>query len=543
VSTVAGETIGQKHNTIGWNYPRLEKEYRWVLVVSILILAFGSLPIIAGYFAQTLDQRFIGTFFDRSDYAVHLAMMNYGEQGAWGYQFRFTTEPHSIAYVKIFYIILGHLGGWIHLPANVLFQAARLLFSLLACLSIYRLLRRVFPSQDQRRLAFLLAMLGAGVGWFQVLFGLISAENFPVDLWFIDAYPLFCFDLFPHFSAVIAAVAIAITAFLDHTRQPQWQNIAIIVTCAVFVQIVNPIAFILADISMAGVFCFSCWQNRRLNFRLALSLGIIAVFQIPLLVYAFILLTRDPIWALFTSQNVTLSPSPIFYLLGFGLFWPFVIAGIIKAIQEREPGIGWAIFWTISAFGLAYSPFNSQRRFLLVATVPLAVLATPAILDLSRWLSVRLRLKKYSGAVIITTLMSLSTLMLVGTYSLTMRSKPSALFEPAALVQAVDWLGKNGSSEEVVLASEPSSQLVAMRTPLRLYFGHVMETLHYDEKSLEVQAFFQGELAGEWLEAHGITWVIYGPHEAIWSEIPPEAPNLEIAYQNEQVIIYRITHP
>ena len=60
------------------------KEYCWVFVVSILILAFGTLPIIAGYAAQTPEQRFVGTFFDKQDYAVHMAMINYGEQGGWG---------------------------------------------------------------------------------------------------------------------------------------------------------------------------------------------------------------------------------------------------------------------------------------------------------------------------------------------------------------------------------------------------------------------------------------------------------------------------
>ena len=152
------------------------KEYSWVLVVSILFLALGSLPLIVGYASQTPDLRFIGTFFDKPDYAVHMAMMHYGEQGGWGYQLRFTTEPHTIAIVRIFYVVLGHFGSWIHLPADVLYQAARLLFGLAALLSIYRLLTRVFLSINQRRLAFVLAILGSGVGWFQVITGLIPAK-------------------------------------------------------------------------------------------------------------------------------------------------------------------------------------------------------------------------------------------------------------------------------------------------------------------------------------------------------------------------------
>jgi hypothetical protein len=294
---------------------------------------------------------------------------------------------------------------------------------------------------------------------------------------------------------------------------------------------------------MAGVFAFSCWQKRRLDLQLALTPGLVAVIQIPLLLYSLVLFTRDPAWALFTSQNATLSPPPIYYLLGFGLFWPFAIAGAAKTLREREPGLGWAIVWTVSAFGLAYLPVNIQRRFLISITLPLAVLATPALLAFSHWLSVRLRLSKYTGAVLLTALASISSLLLVGNSIMIMMNRPSTLFEPVALVQAVDWLAKNGTPDDVVLASEPTSQLVAIRTPLRLYFGHEMETLQYDKKSREVQLFYQGAQPGDWLEAKGITWVVFGPHESEGRWMPSEASNLEIAFQNGLVIIYKFSHP
>src|SRR5689334_14461565 len=116
------------------------KEHRWALVASLLIVVLGSVPLLVGYVSQTPEERFVGTMFDRQDYAVHLAMIHYGAQGGWDYQFRFTTEAHTRAYVKIIYVVLGHLTGWTGLPADVIFLAARLLFGLLACFSIYILL-------------------------------------------------------------------------------------------------------------------------------------------------------------------------------------------------------------------------------------------------------------------------------------------------------------------------------------------------------------------------------------------------------------------
>jgi hypothetical protein len=516
------------------------KEYRWPLVLSALLIAFGSLPLIVGYAAQTPEQRFIGTYFDQPDYAVHLAMMHYGEQGGWDYTLRFTTEPHNPAYVRLFYVVLGHVGGWIHLPAAGSFQIARVLFGLLACLSIYRLFRRIFPYAPQRRLAFLLTLLGSGVGWFQVLFGLVPTRISPVDLWLIDAYPLFSINLFPHFSAVIAALAITLTAFLDHSERPRLRNLGVIAACAIFVQVVNPIAFVLPDLAMAGIFIFSCWKTRKFSIPLALSLCLIAIIQIPLLLYTFILLTRDPVWAIFTTQNATLSPIPVYYLLGFALFWPFALVGAIKAFRNRDKLSGWAVVWILCAFGLAYLPVAIQRRFLIAVTLPLAVLATPSLLDLSRWLSERFRLGKYTGAVVVAGLASMSSLLLVGLFSMNTGSRPANQFEPAALVQAVDWLGRNGAANDVVLAADPTSQLVAIRTPLRLFSGHEMETLHYEEKTEAIQRFYNGDQSNGWLEAQGINWVILGPHERKNIQGSPDITSLQLAYQNDLVSVFKV---
>jgi hypothetical protein len=517
-------------------------EYRWVWVVSLLLLAIGSLPIITGYAIQTPGQRFTGAIYDQQDYAVHLAAMHYGEQGGWGYQMRFTSETQPVTFLKTFYVILGHFGGWLQIPAAGLYQAARLGFGLLACLSIYRLMTRVFPSIKQRRLAFLLTMLGAGMGWFQVFSGLVSAQVAPVDLWLSDAYPLFSIDLFPHFSATIAALAIAITAFLDQTVRPRWRNIAVIAACAILVQIVNPIAFILADLAMAGILVFFFWRNHRVDIPLALGLGLIAVIQIPLALYSFFLLTRDPVWSIFTAQNATPSPAPFHYLFGFGLFWPFAIWGAVSAFRTRSD-TGWAAIWVIGAFGLAYLPVAIQRRFLLAITLPLAILATPNLLRFSGWLRARLRLGANTGAYLVIGLASISTFLLIGILTLNVLKRTSPQFEPTKLVQAVDWLGKNGASEDVVLASEPTSLLVAIRTPLRLYSGHTMETLHYLEKVQALQRFSRAEQPSGWLGSQGITWVVFGPHELDWQVAATDPSGMEIAYRNDLVRIYQVLRP
>jgi hypothetical protein len=514
------------------------KEYCWALVVSLLILALSSAPVLTGCATQTSEQRFIGTFYDRQDYAVHLAMMHYGEQGSWNYQLRFTTEPHNSVYIRTFYVVLGHIGGWFSIPTPLLFQISRLGFGLLALCAIYRLMTRIFSSTGERRLAFVLAAIGAGLGWLQMPLGLTPDPNIsPFDMWHIDAYILMGISLFPHFSATIAALVLAVTAFLDHLQKPRWQNIAFIAACAIFVQIVNPIAFILADVAMVGAFVFACWKNRKVDWQIFLTLCLLAIIQIPLLLYGLILLTRDPAWAIFTLQNATLSPPPLYLFFGFGLFWPFVIFGTLKALQNRDAKLGWAIFWAFFAFSLAYSPVAIQRRFLLAITIPLAILATPALINFSVWLSSQLRLGKLTGAWLVVALTALSPLILLAAYSANMTLRPGLLFESTALVDAVDWLGENSAPDDVVLAAEPTAQLVAIRTPLRLFLGHEMETLHYREKSQLVEQFYRDGQSADWLAAKGVDWVVFGPHEKEWGNV---SLNLPVVFQNDQVVIYEV---
>ena len=519
-------------------------EYRWVLVVALVIVLFASVPLFVGYGSQTADQRFVGAIYDRQDYSVHLAMMHYGAAGGWDYQLRFTTEQHTATYLKTFYVALGHLTGWMGVQLDVVFHVVGALLGLLVCLLIYRLLTRIFPGVNQRRFALVLIICGSGFGWIQIPFGLLpDPKIWPIDVWLIDAYIFFSIALFPHFSALIAALVLALTAFLDHLEQPRWRHIAIMAACALFVQMVNPVVFGLADIAMLGAFVFSCWQKRSFNRLSALTLGLLAIIQLPLLAYSYNLLTRDPSWAVFTTQNATPSPPPIYLLLGYGLFWPFAVLGAINAFRRPSAGSGLAVFWAVATFTLAYLPLAIQRRFLLAATIPLGILAMPTIFEFSAWLGNRVSIRKSTGAVMIVMLTSLGSLFLVALYSINISARPANLFEPLALVQAVDWLGKHGGANDVVLASEPTAQLVAMRTPLRLYFGHEMETLYFDAKQSQVKSFYSGLQPQSWLAGLPINWVVYGPHEKELGTVAPAGPDLKIVYQNDSVTIYKVTPP
>lgn len=85
-----------------------EKDLFWFAIIAIIILTFSSIPFFVGVSSETDEWRFKGIYFDTEDYAVHLSMMQAGRLGDWAYQLRFTDESHSAAYLRLFYVVLGH---------------------------------------------------------------------------------------------------------------------------------------------------------------------------------------------------------------------------------------------------------------------------------------------------------------------------------------------------------------------------------------------------------------------------------------------------
>ena len=157
------------------------KELAWVFVVSTIILVWASIPTWAGYKAETSDLRFRGLYLDTQDYAVHISMMEAGKHGETAYQFRFTTETHNPAYLRLFYIALGHISRVFNTPTEGTFHAARWLLGYLALFSLYLLMRRIFPGTFWIQATFLLATLGSGLGWLQLILNWTSGPITPID--------------------------------------------------------------------------------------------------------------------------------------------------------------------------------------------------------------------------------------------------------------------------------------------------------------------------------------------------------------------------
>ncbi|HCS39927.1 MAG TPA: hypothetical protein DIW44_10140 [Anaerolineaceae bacterium] len=518
---------------------------RWLellilLLISTAIMAASSLPNWMGRSLQNEQVSFRGQYFDNQDYAVDIAMMQAGMQGAWKYQMRFTNEEHKAVSIRLFYLALGHVSRVLGLDPESTYGLFRWIFGYLALFSIYGLCRYYFKKKLLIWAAFLLAVFGSGLGWLQLLAGWQFGAITPVDFWLIDAYVLFSLSLFPHFSCAIALMALGLLGLLKFIEKRQWRFVLLTCAAGVLTQIVNPIAFVVVDAAIFFAALSACLKDRSRWKTLTLAVVLIAVTQIPLLVYNLIILSRDPVWSQYTAQNITLSPSPLHYLMGFGLFWPMVVVGVISAIKARKPEFIGLLGWLLSAFILAYLPTLIQRRFLLAITVPLAVIGLYGLDKLIDWLGEKEARRKPALIMIVVLMVSFSSIYLIYGNMQVLKSRPDASFYPANLDPAFKWLTENADPSDFVLAGENTSQLVAQKSGLRVFAGHEMETIHYSDKLKQVASWYRSNMPDAALAISGVKWVFYGPYEKRMAPDFKPGDNLEMIFSDSGVKLYQV---
>jgi len=98
-------------------------------------------------------------------------------------------------------------------------------------------------------------------------------------------------------------------------------------------------------------------------------------------------------------------------------------------------------------------------------------------------------------------------------------------------------LKTNAKFNDFVLASERTSQVLAQKAGVRVYLGHEMETLHYEDKKKLVKLFYDG--VTDEPAVPPVKWIIYGPYEqAMYPNFQP-VDNFELVYESDQLKILK----
>jgi hypothetical protein len=309
-----------------------------------------------------------------------------------------------------------------------------------------------------------------------------------------------------------------------------------------------------------GLYGLYLWHRQgRLMIRRMAWLATTSVLALPVVVYSYLAISSSPVFRAWQAQNLTLSPPPLHYVLGYGLVLILAILGGIAVVKRRDDTVWPLMIWPLAVTPMLYAPivFNVQRRMVEGVHVPLVILAAlgcelivvPVAVRsrlagwLSRWAYPRMRFGRLVEGLVVG-LATPSTWYLLASLSLATLGGHGPLFHSRAEVGAVLWLGENSSPNETVLSSYELGGYIPARIGHRVFWGHWTESINLAEKRRQVEDFYSAssELDRQsFLISNGIAYVFYGPREReLGGFVLSEVDFLSPACRVEDVVVYRV---
>ncbi|MCK6626391.1 MAG: hypothetical protein L6R45_14590 [Anaerolineae bacterium] len=528
-----------------------KQEWRWLLSWSAAILLISSLPYLYGLWLSTPQMQFSGFFIGVEDANSYLAKMRQGAEGGWLFHLPYTPEPHQGAYLFSFHLLLGKLARLGSIPLPLMYHLARLVFGLGLLLTLYYFISYFTPQVAQRRFAFLLAAGGSGLGWLVIALQLTPRLGLPLDLYVPEAFIFLVLFHLPHLALAETLLFWAVLWTLQSWQTNHWLPI-LGAACALLGVALIAAFYVGVFVIVLGLtaLALTLWgETMRGAMNLWLKLICAPLLSLPVLLYDAYVFSANPVLAVWSQQNLILSPEPWHYLLAYGPLILLAVYGALHLVNStgasvsfgRKVALTLLMTWCLVFPLLVYLPFNLQRRLVVGVQLPLAVLAAAGVFfltdrlrpDRQRWLR--------AGLLALFSLTNLA-LLLGGLVSISLRQPP--IFHPASQLEAMRWLDRAASGELVLAVYETGNVLPAYAN-VRTFVGHGPETIHSDEKRAQAQQFFAAATSDAWrrdlLAEFNVRYVYYGPAEKAAGDFAPaRAPYLEEIYHQGDVQIFEV---
>ena len=542
----------------------LTGEWRWPLVVALLLVAALDVPFrVAELVGPAYGQVFSGMIWSPHDAAQYFSAMRQGAISGWLIYDRLSPEPHELVLIYPFYVGLGKLSGALGLTFEATFLAAGTGARLALLLAIYGFARSLTSDIAQRRLIFMLVPTASGLASVLGIASTLSGQPLPVSPSELSNPEVSTFLLLLTAPHLILSLALMLATGTVYTRAWNQQSTdparsALLVTTVVGVLgLTNPFTLVPLCAVVALHAVVMIVMNPDIPRRCGLVSGAtIIASAAPFVAYSALTFALDPFWgATYGRQNVTPTPPPLELLLGLGLTFPLAVLGAAGFARERTPARLFVLAWIVIAALLMYVPLGIQRRFAFGLQPMLAIVAAFALRDWWRTIRGPLPLLGTAARPVLTLILaqvligsSLATYMIMVEVAInpaaslrepTHPDADRAVFQPVALADATDWLTERMAPDDVVLGHALTGNYLAGRIPGRVYVGHWVASLNFEQKRLQSRWFYAAPLDDarmRFLHEAGIRYVVYGPHER--APFPPHDARLAPAYSADGIVVF-----
>jgi len=537
---------------------------KWVIILIISGILFF---VIATYFFGVLAANdnfiFLGNYHRATgDTYVYFSIIEEAKGGSLTFHNLFASEEHSPVLIRPFWLLVGWFAKIFNLESMHAYLIFRLLLIPPAIFTIYLTISTFIKKIAPRLLATALTITCSGVGFFYYIFfepqifkdvNFVDWYSLPTDLWVTEAYPILVFMASPHFLVSIILMLLAVVFFWLGFRNSYFRYLlysGLALTALVFVHtyIAVYLIIILGLYGLATLIYEILKKSRPIQKTFAKTAVPILV-SLPALAYQIFLFRTEPALSIWAEQSQTISPQPIFYLLGFGILIPLAIIGSISAIKKSDREMLFISIWCWATFALLYVPLPFNRRFAQGLTLPLGILSVIGIFFLyNHWLR-----KNFSKQIFIIILAIILAVTIIPTHVLNIwqyfdihkKYKSTPYYLPGPEYEALKWLRHNSQKDDIVLSGHSDGFTIPAFTARPVYIGHDLQTTNFEEKKPEVENFFGNnddwETKKDWLKKNSIDFIYYASEEKALGDFDPESKScLKKDFSNEDVSIYSV---
>jgi hypothetical protein len=533
-------------------------ERRWVLGFAIAVMAMTCLPYLLAYSQQGKDWSFTGFIIASEDGNSYIANMQSGSAGAWLWRSPYTATPEKGTLIFMTYLLLGKLAT---APAQhgllvLLYHLFRVTAGVLAILATYDFLALFLKEVRYRRMCTALVTLGGGLDWVILLLGRSSIlGSLPIEFISPEAFGFLSLFGLAHLALARAFLLWGLRSYLLARQETGRRALTGSVRTGIFfllTGLAQPLTGMIAG-AVPALHLLVTWVwglfrgggDRKIEdwlpfFKRFMIAGVIAG---PFVLYNALAFSLDPFLKAWNQQSAIPSPSPVLYLLAYGLVLPFAVVGGWHLLHKDAWLGAFLVPWIVVFLIAIYLPFSLQRRLLDGIWVAWVALAGIALEAYHRGEVPRLAwIKKLSPLL---SLSLIATLVLYTGSFLTVAKPAEPLYQPADEAAAFDYLARNAAPGEVVLSSYETGNVLPAWSPLRVVVG--LRTLTAGIATLlpEVDRFYQpGTSLAErqaLLASQGVDYVFWGPHErALGSWDPQDAPFLVRVFAQGEYEVFKV---
>lgn len=520
-----------------------------VLAVCFAVSLLSISHVLVGAFRTPPGYFYLWTGHYYTDYFAYVQAMSQGARGRWLVENPYTTEEEPATFLAWGPdLLLGKAGGFFGLSPFLSYWLAIAVFAFILAFVTFWTIHRLLADKpfSFQFFAFLLTLFVAP------FLGAKGNILEPFDSWYLPVHFFKRYGSIPRrFLDQILGIVVLLTSanLLERSGDKSLgKNLVKAVIAGFVLSFLLTFSFVpinlAASVFLTGLFLLiKAWrENKEKFFRILLFLGVIGMILLPAALWirhcSFLSPSLQRCGAWDFSQQVKLSPSQIFLLLGPAVF--FIPLGIIRYFRGNsvlKTLVAFYFFWAVVFF---FSPLS-----LFLKTTNARFLDSLIYLPLGVWAAEGLENKR---RLVFGILVALLVFLLIpaNVFFFKERQSDSGLLTlsnlPFEFLEGFSFLEKE--KETGVVLTTPWSDL-GLLTPVftsrKVFVGHSLLTARFSEKRTISALFFTGSMtegeAKNFLAENDIGFVVTGIRDRNSGRLD-EYSFLNPVFKNNQIVIY-----